>query len=60
MKLNKSLFLLLAGFILLGFNIGLINWEDISSERNLALFLGVIASLFIILAQFKKLKKQNN
>ena len=60
MKLNKDIFLLIGGFILLGLNLGMINWEDTFSKDNLVFLVGVLASILIILTQFSKLKKRNN
>lgn len=60
MKLNKDGFLLIGGFILLGLNLGMINWENAFSKDNLVFLIGGIASIIIILTQFSKLKKRNN
>ncbi|MGO3182641.1 MAG: hypothetical protein ACTIJ9_07395 [Aequorivita sp.] len=59
MKLNKNGILLIGGFILLGLNLGMINWGNLFDKENLVFLFGIIASLFIILTQFDKLKKQN-
>jgi hypothetical protein len=59
MKLNKNFFLLIGGFIILGLNLGIINWQDLASNQSLAAFFGIIISLIIISLQFKKIKKEN-
>lgn len=59
MKSNKNVLLLIGAFILLGINLGIVNWQDIISEQNLAAGFGVMISLLIISLQFKKIKEQN-
>ncbi len=59
MKLNKNFFLLIGGFIILGLNLGIINWQDLASNQSLAAFFGIIISVLIISLQFKKIKKEN-
>ena len=60
MKLNKNIYLLIAGIILLGLNLVMVNWEEVFVRKNLSFLLGSIASIFIILTQLKKIKNQNN
>ncbi|NGX84620.1 hypothetical protein [Aequorivita sp. KMM 9714] len=59
MKSNKNVLLLIGAFILLGINLGMVNWKSFASEQNLAAGFGIIISLLIISLQFKKIKKQN-
>ncbi|MBB6682133.1 hypothetical protein H4O20_11830 [Aequorivita sp. 609] len=59
MKSNKNVLLLIGAFILLGINLGMVNWNSFASEQNLAAGFGIIISLLIISLQFKKIKKQN-
>lgn len=59
MKLNKNFFLLIGGFIILGLNLGIINWQDLASNQSLSAFFGIIISVLIISLQFKKIKKEN-
>lgn len=59
MKLNKNFFLFIGAFILLGLNLGIINWHDLASNQSLAAIFGIIISILIISLQFKKIKKEN-
>lgn len=59
MKLNKNSLILIGAFIVLGLNLGILNWQDLASNQSLAAFFGIIVSLFVISLQFKKIKKEN-
>ncbi len=58
MKKNKNVIYIALGFILFGFNLGIINYEDLSNQTNLADYCGAIAAFFILLSQFKILKNK--
>ena len=58
MKSKKNVFLLIGAFLLLGLNLGMVNWQDLASDQNYAAGFGIIISLLIISLQFKKIKKE--
>lgn len=60
MKSKKNVFLLIGAFLLLGLNLGMVNWKDLASDQNYAAGFGIIISLLIISLQFKKIKKENS
>ena len=60
MKSKKNVFLLIGAFLLLGLNLGMVNWQNLASDQNYAAGFGIIISLLIISLQFKKIKKENS
>lgn len=59
MNRNKNIFFIIVGFVLLGTNVYLLNYNDLGSEKNISFYLGILLSFVIIYGQYRKLKSIN-